>query len=465
VRKGAVTMRSVRGICLAAVGTLLGACGQEAPPRVADAAADATAVERDAGAADASVQVSSPDRPDDAGVRETSDLPADATSTADAEPDAPPDAAPDAEPDAALDAAPVPDAPLMPECTPGTRACVAGPATRLCNDQGRWVPGESCGSASVCSGGACVCAAGTCEDAVLRAEPGYVAEIAIGGNTLYYRYAIALDSDIRSIDLRTGMPGPIQRAAAGYYVNSGLAADPQGAVYWCRRLSDENAPLEGALMRGDGVLAAGACTRLRLTDSHVLFKMEDENGLFRFPRAGAGSRETVTTKYPASFDSTPTHLYFASADDGPRLWSRIERIPVDNLGAPPQTIAERAGFDTHIFDYMAIDADYVYVPYQGQILRAAIAGGDFQTFWSGDGSDIRGIVMSDTHVYWMSEIESERGCSESAFWRRSKLRDDEATLLARRDGVCPTGLQLTPDHLYAATSGLPGPSRIFRLRR
>src|SRR6185503_12719923 len=115
--------------------------------------------------------------------------------------------------------------------------------------------------------------------------------------------------------------------------------------------------------------------------------------------------------------------------DFPRLWSRIERVPLDDLGARPQTVAERAGFDTHIFDFMAVDGVHLYVSYQGQILRAPAAGGDFQTFWTSGGSDIEEIVLSDTHVYWSTVVESERGCAEAAFWRRSKLRADEATLI------------------------------------
>jgi hypothetical protein len=467
----AVGGRRIAG-CFATAALLLAACGQQVPPGAASLVADAAAAVDvaliapqatvDTGPAPAPADAAMTAEPPDA-ANVSGDAPA---AVRDAEPDSTPDA--QAGPDSAPDAAPPPpDAPLPPECTPGARACGEGPAARLCGDQGHWLPVESCGSGSICSGGACVCPGGGCEDGVLHSEPGFVVEISVAGNVLYYMYAsYPVPTDIRSIDIHTGAPGPVQKASAGYRVNNGLAADASAGLYWCRRLSDEFAPIEGALMLGDRVVAPGACTKLLLTPTHVFFMLDEETGLFRVPRAPGGpvKRETVTMKYPASFWATPTHIYFASADDFPRIWSRIERVPLDDF-THPQTVAERAAFDTHIFDHMAIDGSHLYTSYNGQILRAPADGGDFQTFWTSSGSDIQAIVLSDTHVYWSTVIESERGCAEAAFWRRSKVRDDEATLLLSREGVCPQGLALTPDRLYVATAGLPGPSQILRLRR
>jgi hypothetical protein len=458
---------TVRGLILVAV-LSVAACGGSSPRPIDAAPGTPSSAEDGRRAADFSGSA----------IGDTSIAGTDGPSPSNgAGPDAgsvPPELVPDAATQPDLSAAPdaavapdlPPDTPPPRECTPGVRACLQVTATRLCSAEGRWLPGESCGAGSICSGGACVCAAGSCEDGVVRDEPGYIAEIAVAGTILHYRHAMGLGTDIRSVDLRTGAFGGVMQPAAGYGVSPGLAADASGALYWCRRNTDDMGPIEGALMLGNQVFAPGACFRPLLTPTHVLFMLDDQTGLFRVPRASTAPivREAVTSKYPASFFATATHIYFASADDGPRLWSRIERVPLNDF-TRPQTVAERAGFDTHIFDHMAVDDTDLYVTYQGQILRSPAAGGDFQVFWTGGAADIATIMLSDTHVYWSTVVPSECGCSESSFWRRSKQRDDEPTRLAHREGVCPNAMELTPERLYVVTAGLPGPSQILRLRR
>jgi hypothetical protein len=438
-------VRRANIVVLAATVLSLGACGKRSSPvGVLDAGTNAH-VPTDAGRA--VTTEGSPDAP-----AATPDATAE-VGFEDTQLDAPSDAPP--------------DTPVPPECTAGVRTCLDGQTMRVCSDQGRWIPG-SCAAGSACSGGACVCQAGACEDGVLREGTGYVSRIAVGGSWLYYEYYVSdTDHAIHSIDLRSGMPGPIQRPTAGWYVNTGLAADGMGALHWCRRLSDENAPIAGALMRGDLVLAPGACTRLRLDASHIYYTLEEEQGLFRRAlRAGGGlgDRETVTTRYPASFAVTGAFIYLATPHDTLER-KVIDRIARDDLKRVDR-LAERAGWDSPVFDEMAVDASYVYVSYEDQILRTPITdGGTFETFANAAGPEVAAIVLADTHVYWATSTPSPNGCSEAGFWRRSKARDDEPVLLARRAGVCPNGLELAGERLYAAVAGRPRPSQILRLRR
>ena len=388
--------------------------------------------------------------------------------------------APGALPDASIpqDTTPVPpdgppmappDAPAGPECTPGVRACLDGQSSRVCSPQGRWLPGDSCSAGSTCSGGACVCPAGACEDGVLRDLPGYVGRIAVGGDLLHHQHTErAGGSAIHTIDLRTGQTTGVLRAPAGSDMNPALAADAMGSLYWCRRRSDLDLPIEGALMRGAEMLAPGACNDLRVTAAHVTFSLDDDSGLFRLALPGrpGGARETLSTTHPLSFAVTDTHVYFSSFDS-PSGLSRLQRFPTEDVSRV-QPLGERVGLANRIFDWMATDATHLYVSYLDQILRVAVggAGGEaLQTFWSGDGSEIEAIVLGATHVYWAAVIPSINGCTEAAFWRRSKLRDDDPVLLARREGVCPTDLALAAERVYAAVAGLPGPSQILRLRR
>lgn len=222
-------------------------------------------------------------------------------------------------------------------------------------------------------------------------------------------------------------------------------------------------------MRGAEALAPGACNGLRVTAAHVIFSLDDGPGLFRraLPGQPGSTRETLTTTDPLSFAVTDAHVYFSSFDS-PSGLSRLQRVAIEDVSRV-QPLGERVGLASRIFDRMAADASHLYVSYLDQMLRVPVGGSGggeaLQTFWSGEGSEIEAIVLGATHVYWATVIPSINGCTEAAFWRRSKLRDDEPVLLARREGVCPTGLVLAGERVYAAVAGLPGPSRILRLRR
>jgi hypothetical protein len=428
---------AAQAVLLVAVAVSLGACGRP------------SSLGAGGPAADAHVAI---DATSDAGAGAAFDL-------------APEDASP-GPPDA-------PDAAPVQECTPGVRACLDRQTPRVCGDQGHWMPSASCGAGSACSGGACVCQAGACEDGVLRDLPGSVFRVAVGAGFLHYEYSQRVgamaDVAIHSIDLRTGTgtTGRIQRAPAGYRINPGLAVDAMGALHWCRRRSDDMGAAEGALMRGDQVLAPGACTWPRLTASHVYYTLDEEQGLFRRalrPDDGVGDRETVTMRSPASFAVTETHIYVGRRHDMSDR-SVIERIPLGDL-TRAEPLAERVGIDSPIFDDMAVDATYVYASYDDEILRTPVAGGGtFQTFASGGGFEVAAIVLTDTHVYWATHAPAPSVCSGAAFWRRSKSRDDDPVLLARHEGACPYGLALWEDRLYAAVTVRPQGSQILRLRR
>jgi hypothetical protein len=363
--------------------------------------------------------------------------------------------------------APVPsDASVAPECTPGVRACLDGQSHRVCSREGRWLPAEGCAGGTTCSGGACVCPAGACEDGVLVDEPGYVSALAAVGDFLHYALIDpGVPDSVRTVDLRRGMQTGLQRAPAGWEVLPTLAADPAGTVYWCRRLLSDQGVMMGALLRGPQVLAPIPCGAVRVTTSDLLFSILEDDRLYRraLTSGPAGVAETVVADGLYAFEATDTDLFFTTRNaDGTR--SALQRIARDD---PDRvlTLGERVDA-SRAFDRLAADASHVYISFEDEILRVGIGGGEaFQTFWSGAGPEIEAIVLSQTHVYWATRIQGLYRCSEAAFWRRSKQRDDEAVMLARRQGVCPTGLALTEHGVHAAVAGTPGPSQILRLRR
>jgi hypothetical protein len=199
--------------------------------------------------------------------------------------------------------------------------------------------------------------------------------------------------------------------------------------------------------------------------AHLLFRLEATPGLFRRPlQAGPAITQVISERHVLSFAATDRHLFIATQDESGQR-SRIDRLDVADL-SQVQLVAERVGFAERIFDTMAVDGTHVYVSFADQILRTGAGGGEaFQTFISAEGPQIESIVLSDTHVYWTALVPGINDCSEAEVWRRSKLRDDQPVRLARREGVCPNGLELTDDRLYVAVAGLPGPSQILRLRR
>jgi hypothetical protein len=369
-------------------------------------------------------------------------------------------------------AAQPPDAEGSPDCTPGVRACLDPQASRLCSPQGRWLPADRCTDGATCHGGACVCPAGACEDGVLAEQATYVSALAAAGDFLHYVLVEPSSPDaVHTIDLRSGMETGVQSAPAGYEIWPTLAADAMGAAYWCRRRVSDMPPIDlaGAVLRGTEVLAEGACKALRVTPAHVTFSVQEDSWRHRLYRRALGpgadaARETIASSNSYGFDVTDTHIYFTtSADTG--LRSLLHRVAVDDFSRV-ETLGERADVGPGIFDRVAADGSHVYLSFNDEILRIPVGGGElFQTFWSGGGVQIATIVLGATHVYWATEIPGVNRCSEAAFWRRSKLRDDEPVLLARREGLCPSGLALAGDRVYAAVVRSPGPSQILRLRR
>jgi hypothetical protein len=353
----------------------------------------------------------------------------------------------------------------MSECTPGVRACLDQDTPRVCSGQGRWLSADRCDAASRCSGGACVCPEGACEDGVLIDEPGSISTIAAAGDFLHYALiARGAPGSVHTIDLRRGAQAGLQRAPIGWEILPALAADPAGNVYWCRRLfSFETGLTMGVLLRGPDVLFPSACEALQVTGADLLFTVVDDDRLYRRALAPGALTDTVIAGDPYTFHATDTDLFFTTFDSKRQRSAlhRMARHDPDRV----QTLGERLDLDRNL-SRLAADASHVYVSLSDELLRIGIGGGEaFQTFWTSPGPEIDAIVLSQTHVYWATRIQGFKRCSEVAFWRRSKQRDDEAVLLASRQGLCPGGLALTEDGLYAAVAGTPGPSQILRLHR
>jgi hypothetical protein len=367
------------------------------------------------------------------------------------------DAGTDAAVSATADGGALPDRPLD---TPAAPPDATAPP-----DPGTLPPGPADGPVE---SPPALCAAGACEDGVLADPAGSVSALAAAGDFLHYVLVGPGSPDaVHSIDLRSGMETGAQPAPAGFQIWPTLAADTMGAAYWCQRRAGNMPGLVGAVLRGTEVLAQGACKSLRVTPTHVFFTAEEESWQHRLYRRalapGAAAREAIAASNPYGFDVTDTHVYFTTnADTGVR--SLLQRVAVDDLSRV-QTLGERAGVGVGAFDRVAADGSHVYISHDGELLRIPVTGGElFQTFWSGGGAQISSIVLAATHVYWATEIAGVNRCSEAAFWRRSKLRDGDAVLLARRDGLCPVGLSLAGDRVYTAVVG-PSGSQILRLRR
>jgi hypothetical protein len=366
-------------------------------------------------------------------------------------------------------AAPAPaDAPPLPDAGPEPRP--AGPNDGPVESPPQQPPDAEGAPACTPSGGACVCPAGACEDGVLAAPAASVSALAAAGDFLHYVLVSPGAPDaVHTVDLRSGRETGAQPAPAGFEMWPTLAADAVGAAYWCQRRAGSMPGLVGAVLRGTEVLAQGACKAVRVTPTHVVFSVEEESWQHRLYRRALGpgaapAREAITASNPYGFDLTDTHVYFTT-NAATGLRSLLQRVALDDVSRV-QTLGERAGLGVGVFDRVAADRSHVYLSYNDEILRIPATGGElFQTFWSGGGVQIATIVLDATHVYWATEIPGVSRCSEAAFWRRSKLRDDDPVLLARREGLCPVGLALAGDRVYTAVVRPSGPSQILRLRR
>jgi hypothetical protein len=346
-------------------------------------------------------------------------------------------------------------------CTPGARLCLADPqATRSCNEGGQWVDGPRCGPGSSCSGGVCVCDEGTCEVGVLQELPGYLEEMVGGPQRLHVvQREPSGRNALISVDVGTGVVSAPLYPTGGYDLAGGLAADAADVPWWCR--GRQLPTIAGDLMKGAMPVERVDCGYPVLSKQHVYFIIGTRDGLFRRPLARAG-RETVFPDRPYTVEVTASHIYL-SHHDGRGIV--LSRIPVDDL-TKVQMLGRRADSPGRMFDRMALDSTHVYLSYADQVLRIPVGGGNsFEDVWSHRGPDIEAIRLTDTHVYWATTTYGVENCSEAAFWRRSKLRDDRAVLLARRPAHCPGGLAIIGEHVYAAVSSSPGPSRILRLKR
>jgi hypothetical protein len=347
------------------------------------------------------------------------------------------------------------------ECTAGARVCLPADrqATRSCSEAGQWVDGPRCAAGRSCSGGSCVCDEGACEDGVLLQMPGYVEDLVGGAEQVHYVHREPTGrSAIHSAVVGTGVASAPLYPPAGYEIAPGLAADATDIPTWCRGRQEPT--ITGDLMKGTMPLERAPCAEPRLSDRHIYFTVGTEVGLFRRALARPG-RQRVFADTPYGVEVTASHIYLSHFSNGIVL----SRIPVEDLGNV-QMLGRRAESPGRMFDRIAVDSAHVYVSYADQVLRIALEGGNsFDDIWSHRGPEVDSIRLTDTHVYWATLTQGVETCSEAAFWRRSKLRDDRAILLARRPAACPRGLAIIGDRVYAAVSAWPGPSQILRLHR
>jgi hypothetical protein len=392
--------------------------------------------------------------------------------------DAPPDVAPadaPSAPDARVaDVPPPPDARpdlALPEepCQGTGRGCSADQtATRRC-EQGRWVFEQTCLDGTVCSAGDCVCRAGSCQDSVLVREGADIVTIAAGGDRLYY-YKSYRETDLtglHQIDLRSGAATPLVPDGPGHSFGV-MVVDATGTLFWCGKWQGRQ-----SLMRGTEVLEPIDCgSNLAVSATHVYFEGGDQSQLLRraLDRPGV---QMVSDRSPTALIVAGPYVYFTD-------FVGVDSMALDRIlvsGAQPSKPERVALADMpaeQALYMISIDDTHAYADDLDGVLVAPLAPGSrFQTFWRGDGPELRALAASPTHVYWTTASEGvDGGCTGTTLWRKAKVATAStaaaapAQAIAIYPGACPSmDLAVVGDYVYLVIKPKGGGSQVLRLRR
>jgi hypothetical protein len=418
----------------------------------------------------------------------------DAATPADGPPADPPDAAPvdvpapvdapsvdapsvDASPrppDATVEAAAPPDTaqpdamdPPEERCQPPGRSCSADQAaTRRCDQNGRWVFEQTCTDGTRCSDGQCLCRPGMCEESVVLRLSSSIFFIAIGGDLLHYhKYnADAEISGLHRLNLRTSEAGTTVADATSNNLGD-MAADSTGVLTWCRGRSTGGPP--AAIMRDTQVLEATDCNQLLVNETHVYFTLDNQGGLFRRALDRPG-RQMVWDRTPMDFQLAGPFIYVSDFDEGEDAESiSVHRILVSGASpGRPERVATATTFDDPSFYTIAVDEEHVFaVDADGLQWAPLTVGSTFTDFWRGAGPEVKGLALTDSHVYWSTETPGITGCTAATVWRKPKVAGAPAVQVASYPGACPSwDLPLHGGHLYTVITSAIGGSQIVRLR-
>jgi hypothetical protein len=361
-----------------------------------------------------------------------------------------------------------PDTPAAEEpCQGPVRGCSADQtATRVCQS-GRWVFERTCLDGTVCSVGECLCRTGSCEDTVVVRAAANIVRLAVGGNVLYYHkgYTEIDLNGVHQLDLRTNQASTLVSEGPGNNIGS-MVADATGALTWCRGPSATQAP---ALMRGTQLLEPIPCSRLAVSDTHVYFTRADRPGIFRRPLGRAGV-EMLSERDPLAFNVAGPYLYYSTDDQEAEPPTESVSVRRVSIGAVQPGREQRVAVATMFFDaalsILAADQSHVYGDDGDGLFWAPLTSDSpLETFWRGPGPQVRGLALSDTHVYFSTDIDGFRGCLGATIWRKSKAAGPEATPMASYPAACVSrDLLLQGEYLYTVIRSAQGGAQVVRLR-
>ncbi len=361
-------------------------------------------------------------------------------------------------PDAAAPDASAADGPpdAAPErCTPQELGCSTdGKAIRMCDEQGRWVEGVTCGPQSACSAGRCLCGPGACEVTPILGTPGVVEALAGAGRSLFLTVN-GTSASIRRLDLDSRAEQVLQ-TGAGLFTRFSIDADPMGNLAWCSEEFGGNGR-SGQVVFGAQVIDTGPCTQVRKLGDRVFY-----NGQQLYRRALDGSAaEVVTPEVVTTFEIAGEHLYFFINRNAE---AELKRFPLADAGRVESLLRRPDG----IFRQIAVDGTHAYLVAEDGIVRLPVAGGAPEMYWRDAGPEVWALALTETHVYWSTSRFDGSTCAETQVWRQPKIGSG-AVVLSTVGGHCAGHLFVLGPHIYtgiAASQGSSssGPTQVLRIR-
>jgi hypothetical protein len=367
---------------------------------------------------------------------------------------APPDAAPPPPDTAGADQGPD----LLPtECTPRENGCTAdGRAIRVCDDQGRWTVGTTCGAQTACSAGLCLCTPESCDEGTIHEAPGLVEAIAGSGTTLFLGLS-GPRSSIRSFDVEAETAATVHMGGSDF-TRYALDADAMGSLVWCSEVGSAPAST-GQLGFGATLLDTPAgCVHVRKIGDVVYYRADD---LYR-RSTGGSPPQTVSSAPMTRFEIAGEHLYLIGAAGEEAVLKRFalaEPAKVETLLRRPDGTFRR----------LAVDGAHAYVVADDRLLRVPLAGNAApEDVWVDEGPEVWGLALSDSHVYWSTTTpDLTGGCLRAQVWRRPKAGGTRVAV-STVQGRCAGELFILAGRLYTAVFQpsllFSGPSEVLRLR-
>jgi hypothetical protein len=302
-----------------------------------------------------------------------------------------------------------------------------------------------------------VCGAPGCDEGTFLAAGDGVAEMAAGGDFIFFRRSSDVESKtLYRLDLRTRLAWPVYGTAAQpYRLAGGIAVDANGIGYWCREMPEGF--FIGDVMKEGSSLEPSWCNQLALTATHLYIRRSD--GLFRRELGKAGQTR-VGDGEAIVFTVTDDYAFTTSRT---RISSTVSRTALADPSRS-EPILTQAG---DLFMGLVADKAHVYVVTSPSgLIRVPVGGGEAEVVWRVDADNVVKAALTETHVYWSVTTAQADKCGEARVYRRLKA-GGLPSLISAVPGYCAIDLLVHRDHVYSAIAegtGV-GPSRILRIRQ